>query len=77
DPQTRKAHIDKQKTLARNNANQIVQKGIPTGLFFNLIKLDMSDSEPNNEPNNKIDQGICLNFLLVKNPKGKATQNAG
>ncbi|KAF0528109.1 hypothetical protein F8M41_013261 [Gigaspora margarita] len=37
----------------------------------------MSDSESNNEPDNKIDQGICLNFLLAKNPKDKATQNAG
>ncbi|CAG8776069.1 32322_t:CDS:2, partial [Gigaspora margarita] len=46
------------------------------GLSFDLMQLDMSDSEPNNEPDNKIDQGICLNFLLTKNPKDKATQNA-
>ncbi|CAG8782062.1 30234_t:CDS:2, partial [Gigaspora margarita] len=71
-----KAHMDKQKTLAKNNANQIVQESIPTGLSFDLMQLDMSDSEPNNEPDNKIDQGICLNFLLAKNPKDKVTQNA-
>ncbi|CAG8714674.1 11264_t:CDS:2 [Gigaspora margarita] len=75
-PQTKKAHMDKQKTLARNNANKIVQESIPTGLSFDLIQLDMSDSEPNNKPDNKIDQEICFNFLLAKNPKDKVTQNA-
>ncbi|KAF0543997.1 hypothetical protein F8M41_003205 [Gigaspora margarita] len=64
--------MDKQKTLARNNANQIVQESILTGLSFDLIQLDMSDSEPNNEPDNKRSK----NLLLAKNSKGKVTQNA-